>query len=44
MILSPVPTGDCFEVPYFPGYMYAAIKPSCTDKVNKGTLYIKLNI
>ena len=33
MIVSPVPTGQQLEVPFFPGHIYAALKPIEADKV-----------
>ena len=30
---APVPTGQGFEVPFYPGHIYAAFKPVQTDKV-----------
>ena len=33
MIVSPVSTGKQLEVPYYPGHMYAALKPLGAEKV-----------
>ena len=42
MIVSPVPTGMQIEFPFYPGHIYAALKPLETDKVNINNCFLQL--